>query len=149
MRDGLNAWQGTGATLGRPNFSTLLADALGRADRLDEACEIIAQALQAVQNTEERVNEAELYRLQGEIMQKQGVTSTRVEKSLQNALEIARQQAAKSVELRVAVSLGRLWAEEGKPENARTLLNDLCNWFSEGLDSVDMLEARETLGGIA
>jgi DNA-binding SARP family transcriptional activator/predicted ATPase len=149
MQEGLDAWQRTGATLGQPNFFALLADALGRADRVEEAQQVVAQALQAVQNTEERVNEAELFRLHGELLQKQGSTAVEVEKALQRALHIAGQQKAKSVELQVGICLGKQWVEQGKPEKARALLDDLCGWFSEGLESLDMTAARGIMEGIA
>jgi DNA-binding SARP family transcriptional activator/predicted ATPase len=148
INEGLEAWQSTGATLGRPNFSALLADALGKAGREVEGLKVVAQALEAAQSTEERVNEAELYRLQGELLRTQGAEVDQIENSFQKALEVARHQGAKGAELRVAVSLGKLWVNKNKSVDARALLTDLCNGLTEGADAVDFLEARAILDGI-
>jgi len=148
INEGLEAWHSTGATLGRPNFSALLADALGKAGREAEGLEVVTQALDAVKSTEEHVNEAELFRLQGELLLNQGVDAKQVEQSFRKALKVARSQGAKGAELRVAVSLGRLWVSENKSEDARALLTDLCKGLTEGTDTVDLLEARRILDGI-
>ena len=149
MHEGLDAWQGTGATLGRPNFSGLLADVLGKAGCVEEGLEVVVKALKAVHSTDERVNEAELYRLQGKLLQRQGAEVAKIESSFRKALDVARQQGAKGAELRGAVSLGKLWMDEGKPEDTRGLLLDICTWFAEGLDTVDFQEARAILEGIS
>jgi predicted ATPase len=107
----------------------------------------LAEAFAAVQRTEERYWEAELYRLQGELLgqgterpQREGA-----EANLLRALEVARGQQAKSLELRAAMSLGRFWQGQGKRDEARTLLVPVYNWFTEGFDTADLQEAKALL----
>ena len=86
-----------------------------------------------------RVNEAELYRLQGELLRKTGAGVPQIENTFQKALEIARAQGAKGVELRIAVSLGKFWVEETKPGDAQALLEEVCSWHSKGFETKDFL----------
>ena len=145
MQEGLEAWQGTGATLGRPNFFGLLAEVLGRAARMEEGLEVISQALEAIECTDERVNEVEIYRLRGELLHRQGADDESVESCLRQALDVARGQGAKGAELRVATSLARLWKQQGKLAEARIMLLDVYSWFNEGFETVDYEEARALL----
>jgi predicted ATPase/DNA-binding SARP family transcriptional activator len=145
MREGLEAWQETGATLGVPNFLGLLAEALIKAGRLEDGLDVVRQALEAIGSTQERIHEAELYRLQGEILCRQGADAKRVETSFTQALDIARRQGAKGTELRVALSLSRFWFERGHSQQARSLLSEVYAWFNEGMDSPDIQAARAFL----
>ncbi len=107
----------------------------------------MAEAFAAVQRTEERCWEAELYRLQGDWLGQDAERPQRegAEANFLRALEVARGQQAKSLELRAAMSLGRLWQEQGKRDDARTLLVLVYNWFTEGFDTADLQEAKVLL----
>ena len=104
----------------------------------------------------ERMWEAELDRLKGELMLTQSRVQrqeSRVQKEaeecFQQAIEIARQQQAKSLELRAAMSLSRLWQQQGKKTEARQMLADIYNWFTEGFDTKDLQEAKALLDELA
>jgi len=110
----------------------------------------LAEAFAAVQRTEERYWEAELYRWQGELL---GQEAERpqwegAEAHFLRALEVARSRQAKSLELRAAMSLGRLWQEQGKRDDARALLVPVYHWFTEGFDTADLLEAKALLDAL-
>ena len=106
-------------------------------------------------STRERYYEAELYRLQGELLlmltdpidisASQSTDPSQAEESFRQAIQTARSQGAKSWELRALVSLGRLHRKRGTKEEARCLLGEVCSWFSEGFDTLDAKEAKELL----
>jgi predicted ATPase len=107
----------------------------------------LAEAFAAVQRTEECYWEAELHRLQGELLA-QDVARPQLEQIETRflwALEVARDQQAKSLELRAAVCLARLWQQQGKGSAARALLAPVVNWFTEGFDTADLQEAKALL----
>jgi class 3 adenylate cyclase/predicted ATPase len=164
IRQGMASWQAIGAEQLWPSFFALLAEAYGKVGQAEEGLTVLAEALVRVNKTGERLSEAELYRLKGELtLQKFQVSSStfqapntqplapsthaeaEAEACFLKAIEIARQQQAKSLELRAAVSLVRLWQQRGKEENARQLLADLYSWFTEGFDTKDLQEARALL----
>jgi predicted ATPase len=93
--------------------------------------------------------EAELYRLKGELSLMGGEEEVAVEADFRQAMDIARRQSAKSLELRAATSLSRLWLKGGKPDEARQLLAEVYNWFTEGFDTADLLEAKALLDAMA
>ena len=111
----------------------------------------LAEAQMLVDQTEERWWEAEIYRLQGTLMFRHSIAPlVEVETCLRRALDVARRQAARSLELRAATSLARLWHDQGKHAEARDLLEPVFNWFTEGFDTPDLRDARaalEELGG--
>jgi predicted ATPase len=98
-----------------------------------------------VENTEERVNESELLWMRGELLDKLEVDVDQVESFFLKAIEVARQQGAKSSELRTIVSLGKLWKRENRLGDAKDLLKDICDWFPEGSDLTDLKEAQVLL----
>ena len=101
-------------------------------------------------STGERWAEAELYRLRGSLLlQQTGSPQAEAETSLQQALDVARRQDAKSLELRAAMSLSRLQRQQGKRKEARDLLADVYAWFTEGFDTADLLEAKALLEEVA
>jgi predicted ATPase len=105
-----------------------------------------------VDNSGERFYEAELYRLKGELtLQQSGVRSpeSEAEACFYKAVEIARKQSAKSLELRAVMSLSRLWQQQGKKAEARQLLAEIYGWFTEGFDTKDLQEARALLDELA
>jgi predicted ATPase len=146
IRQGLAAFQATGAELGRPYFLALLAEAYGRGGQAEERLSIVDEALAAVQKTGERWWEAELYRLKGVlVLVRSGEDDAEAEAHFQHAIDIARRQQAKSLELRAAMSLSRLWQQQGKREETRQLLAEIYGWFTEGFNTADLQEARALL----
>jgi predicted ATPase len=106
----------------------------------------LAEALTLVDATEERWWEGELYRCKGELLLRQlGPDAQEAEGCLHQALDIARRQEAKSLELRAAVSLARLWQQQGKQAEAYALLAPIYGWFTEGFDTADLQEAKVLL----
>ena len=153
MRQGLAACQTTGAQLMRPHFLALLADAYGRVGQAEAGLKMLAEALAVVDRTEARMYEAELYRLKGELMllqpSREGEEASgrdAAEACFLQAIAIARRQGARSLELRAAMGLGRLWQQQGKSGDARQMLAETYGWFTEGFDTVDLQEARVLLG---
>jgi predicted ATPase len=109
----------------------------------------MAEAHTLVEQHEERFWEAEVYRLRGVLLLQQPETPPEeAETWLQRALDVARRQQAKSLELRVAMSLARLWQQHGKRTEARALLAPIYGWFTEGFDTADLQEARAVLDAL-
>jgi len=146
IRQGLAPYQATGAELGRPWFLALLAEAYGKAGRAEEGLHVVAEGLAVAANIGEGFFEAEQYRLKGELLLAHSLEKQTVAEScFQHALDSARRQQAKWLELRTAVSLSRLWQHQGKRVEARALLAPICGWFTEGFDTVDFQEAKALL----
>jgi predicted ATPase len=117
---------------------------------VEEGLAVVAEALTCVNRTGERYAEAELHRLKGELLLKQTVPDAhQAEVCFQQALDVARCQQAKSWELRAAMSLSRLWQQQGKRHQARELVVPLYGWFTEGLDTADLQEAKTLLEALA
>jgi predicted ATPase len=143
---GMAAWRATGAELTRPWYLAQLAEAYWQEGQGQEGLAVLKEALTLMHTTEERWWEAELHRLQGELLLACSAEHT-VEAAVcyQQALDVARRQQAKSLELRAAMSLSRLWQRQGKREAAHQLLADVYQWFTEGFDTADLREARALL----
>ncbi len=199
MRQGLDTWQATGAELWLPYYLALLAEMYGKGGQTEEGLTVVAEALAQVDKTGERWHEAELYRLKGEILLAQEIksqksksksrksentnaTSQTLEPQLEaeacflKALEVARRQQAKSLELRAAMSLVRLRQQQAlehgagskeqgarskesgvrskeqevhtRLDEAHSMLTEVYNWFTEGFDTKDLQEAKELLEGL-
>jgi predicted ATPase len=153
MRQGLAALRKTDAQRGLPYYLALLAEGYGAVGQTDAGLRLLAEAFAAVATTAERRWEAELYRLQGELLLRlEGGTQHAArtpEACFRQALAVARQQQAKALELRAALSLGRLWQQQGKRAAAHQLLAEVYGWFREGLDTVDLQAARALLEQLA
>src|SRR5262245_26162389 len=150
MHQGIAAWQATGAALCVPYFCTLLADVSARLGHPEDGLQALAAAHTLVEQHDERWWEAEIYRLRGVLLLRQpGTPQAEAEAWLQRALDVARRQEAKSLELRAAMSLSRLWQQQGKQADARALLAPVYGWFIEGFDTADLQEARALLDGLA
>jgi TOMM system kinase/cyclase fusion protein len=146
MRQGIAGWRATGAELSVPYWSALLGEAYGQAGQAEAGLRVLAEALTVVYKTGDRHHEAELYRLKGELLLQQAMGSDdEAETCLHQALDLARHQQAKSLELRAAVSLSRLWQRQGKRDAARELLAPIYGWFTEGFDTADLQEAKALL----
>ena len=135
-----------GVKTGVPYCLTLLAEACGANGQATEGLALLAEALASVPTTGEHYWEPELYRLQGELLLTLSAERhTEAEACFQQALNVARQQQAKSLELRAATSLARLWQQRGKRTEAHELLADIYSWFTEGFDTADLSAARALL----
>jgi predicted ATPase len=148
LRQGLAAYRTTGSELQWPHLLALLAEAYGKGGQADEGLCVLAEAGATVEKTGERFYEAELYRLKGELLLAQegkGQKWGEAEESFWHALAVARRQQAKSLELRAAMSLSRLWQRQGKQDEARQLLAEVYGWFTEGFETADLREARRCL----
>ena len=145
IQQGLTGYRATGAELALSYFLGLLAVAHWKAGQAEEGLKTLGEALAVMDKSEERFDEAELYRLQGELLLALSADKhAEAEDSFRQALDIARRQQAKSWELRVARSLSRLSQQRNRAE-ARQLLWGVYNWFTEGFDTVDLQEARALL----
>jgi predicted ATPase len=123
MREGLAAWLATGGYLFRPYYLGLLAEACGKAGQVEEGLRLLAEARAAAHQTGEHFFEPELHRLMGKLrLEEVRLDVSEVENSFVRALDVARRQQAKSLELRAAASLARLWGEQGRRGEARDLL---------------------------
>jgi predicted ATPase len=148
IRQGLTDWQATGGGTHRPYHLALLAEALVRAGRVEEGLGALTEALALVHRTGEGFHGAELQRLRGEFLLRQGAAEgacREAEACFLRALTIARRQQAKSLELRAAMSLARLYQEQGRAAEARPMLVECYNWFTEGFNTPDLQVAKALL----
>jgi predicted ATPase len=130
----------------RPSVLGLLADAYGKAGQAEDGLITLDEALGLVHRTGERHGEADLYRLKGELLLAlPAAHQAEAEACFRQAIAIARSQSAKSWELRAILSLSRLYHQQGKTEEARPMLAEICSWFTEGFDTPDLQEARALL----
>jgi predicted ATPase len=175
LHQGAAGWRSQGSELWRPYWLALLAEAYGKLGQVSEGLATLTEALHVVEQTKEAFYEAELYRLKGKLtLQKFGVRSpefgvanpqplipntqhptpsTHVEAEAEvgfhTAIDIARRQQAKSLELRAVMSLSQLWQQQGRKDEARQLLAEIYGWFTEGFDTKDLQEAKALLRELA
>jgi predicted ATPase len=159
LYQGMAARRAIGEEIAQPYFLALLAEAYGSRGQAEEGLRVLAEALATVHHSEERWWEAELYRLKGALLLVQkgkrykgkgkGQKWEEAAQSFRQALAVARQQQAKSLELRAATSLARLWQQQGKRTKAYELLEPVHSWFTEGLDTADLQEAGALLDKLA
>jgi len=146
ITSGITAWRSTGGTGWVPLYLSYLARAHAELGQFDDAWRCIGEAMTAVETTNERWCEAEVNRIAGEIALKSPERDTaKAEVYFERALAVARKQQAKSLELRAAMSLARLWRDQGKRDEARALLAPVYGWFTEGFDTLDLKEAKALL----
>ena len=128
----------------------VLAEVYDRLGYPEDGLQALNEAHTLVEQHEERWWEAEVYRLQGVLLLQQTLThQEEAEACFQHALTVARRQQAKSLELRAAMSLARLWQQQGKRAEARALLAPIYGWFTEGFDTADLQEARALLAALS
>lgn len=155
IRQGLVAQQATGAAGLRSQFLGLLAEAYGKGGQAEEGLKVLAEALAFVGKSEERYYKAELHRLKGTLTLQSNVLSPRskveeeAEACFHQAIDIARRQQAKSLELRAVMSLSRLWQQQGKQHEAHQLLSEIYGWFTEGFGTKDLQDAKTLLHELA
>jgi predicted ATPase len=149
IREGIAGHRAVGAEVVVPAFLALMAEVHETLGRPADGLAAVAEALAAAERSGQYYWEAELYRLKGALAlrdEARGAAAAEdAEACFLRALEIARRQRAKSMELRAATSLGRLWAAQGKAKEAHALLSDVHGWFTEGLDTPDLVEAGALL----
>jgi predicted ATPase/class 3 adenylate cyclase len=146
MHQGLAAYRATGTAVAQSYLLALLAEAYMKGGQAEEGLSILAEALTAVDQHGERFYEAELCRLKGELLLTGSAAQpAEAETCFHQALAIARRQQAKSLQLRAAMSLSRLWQQQGKRDEARKLLAPIYSWFTEGFDTADLQEAKALL----
>jgi predicted ATPase len=151
LREGLTAWQATGAETHRTYFLGLLAEALGRGGQIEEGLRVLAEALTLMHTTGTVFYGAELHRLKGEFILRQAATEAKLheaETCFRLALAIARHQHAKSLELRAAMSLTRLYQKQDRQAEARPMLAECYDWFTEGFHTADLQEAKAILASL-
>lgn len=169
IRQSLAAQQAIGAQVGHPAFLVMLAEACQKAGQIDESLIVLDEALLDIDTTGDRFHESEIYRLKGESLlmreakrSDQPVASeaalageaessvvAEAEGCFNQAVRIARQQSAISLELRAVMSMSRLWQRQGKKEKARQELSKIYGYFTEGFETADLVEARELLNEMA
>jgi predicted ATPase len=162
MQQGMASFLTTGAELGRLDHFSRLAAAYGKVGQIEEGLAVLAEALDVVAKTGARANEAEFYRLKGELTLQSKVQSlkSKVEEEAEGyflkAIEIAQKQQAKSLELRAVMSLVRLRQLQSRQHEARAkldeahqMLSEVYNWFTEGFDTKDLQEAKVLLNELA
>ena len=150
LRRGLAAYRSTGAEVAETYLLSLLAEAEGTVGDSEQALATVDEALQLAGTTGVRCWEPELHRLKGQFqLQRERANARAAEDSFRKAIEVAREQEAKSWQLRAATSLARLWAEHGRRARARDLLAPVYGWFTEGFDTADLKEAKALLDELA
>ena len=146
ITSGLTSLRSTGATLYEPRHQSFLAMAYAELGQPDDAWRCIDDAIDKVKKSKEKWCEAEVHRIAGEIALKSTEPDTaKAEAYFDRALAVARQQQAKSWELRTAMSMARLWRDQGKRQEACDLLAPVYGWFTEGFDTLDLKEAKALL----
>jgi predicted ATPase len=146
LTSGIAAWRSTGSTMWLPLRLSQLASAHADLGQFDDAWRCIGETMSAVEATKERWFEAEVNRTAGEIeLLSRDPDAAKAEAYFQRALAVARKQQAKSWELRAAMSMARLWRDQGKRDEARDLLAPVYGWFTEGFDTLDLKEAKALL----
>ena len=173
MQQGLTARKGTGAELAQPYFLALQAEVYGKLRQREQALPLLSKALATRSAGGQQRQEAELYRLKGELTLQGGTrdwgletsspfsqapslkpqvsraVAQEAEECFLKAIAIAQKQQAKSLELRATTSLARLWQSQGKTAEARQILAEIYGWFTEGFDTKDLLEAKSLLDELA
>jgi predicted ATPase len=142
LRHAIHTFTETGAHIRLPVYFSLLAQACLKVERWEEGLDALEQALAESLQNDEHWWDAEIHRLRGELMRAQGAAPGEVEAAFQRALEIAQAQQARSLELRAATSLARLWQANSRSSDAKHLLTQVYAWFAEGFDTPDLQTAR-------
>lgn len=151
VQQGLAAHRATGARVGLCRWLGLLGELYGHAGQFDAGRTVLEEAYAVVHQDGMSAFVAELHRIQGDFLLQKGSRrqENEAEAYFQQALAVARQQQARAYELRSAMSLARLWRRQGKPHAARELLGPIYDWFTEGLDTADLRDARALLEDLA
>ena len=150
ITSGVTAMRSTGTTMWMPLWLSYLARANAETGQFDAATRCIGETMTAVETAKERWCESEVHRIAGEIaLLSREPDAAKAEVCFERALGVARAQQAKSWELRAATSLARLWRDQGRRDEARTLLAPIYDWFTEGFDTRDLKEAKALLDALS
>ena len=150
ITSGITTYRSTSSRVYLPFFLAHLSKAHAELGQFDDAWRCIGEAMTAVETTKERWYEAEINRIKGEIALKlPQLGSSQAGAYFERALTVARAQQAKSWELRAAMSMARLWHDQGMREKARALLAPIYGWFTEGFDTLDLKQAKVLLDVLA
>jgi predicted ATPase len=145
----INVLRSTGVTVWMPMYLASLARAYAELDQFDEAWRCVREAMATIEKSKEKWCEAEVNRMAGELVLSPEPDAAKAEAYFKRALVIAREQQAKSWELRAATSMARLWRAQGKLNEARDLLAPVYGWFTEGFDTLDLKQAKALLAELA
>jgi predicted ATPase len=150
IREGLAAFRSTGTRASLPYCLSMLVEACIKSGRVDDGLSALTEALAAADEQEDRSWEAEMHRLKGELLLKQNnLNAAKAQSCFERAIEVARKQSAKSFELRATTGLSRLLASQGRREEARAMIAEIYNWFTEGFDTADLKDAKALLDQLA
>jgi DNA-binding winged helix-turn-helix (wHTH) protein/predicted ATPase len=150
LTSGIVAYRSTEARMCLPLYLSYLAKAHAELGQFDDAWRRVGEAMTEIETTKERWQEAEVHRVAGEIaLMSPGAGTAKAQAYFERALQIARQQQAKSWELHAAMSLARLLRDQGKRDEGRNLLAPVYGWFTEGFDTRDLKEAKALLDALA
>ncbi|MBV9201566.1 MAG: AAA family ATPase [Alphaproteobacteria bacterium] len=149
MRRSATERSATGATWWQIRYLCMLAETCGQHDRDEEGLAAVAEATELMERTHGHIWKAELTRIEGELRRQQREAAGEIEARFQKSLSIARDQNARAFELRAAMSLARLWREQGRRDEAHDLLAALYAWFTEGFDTPDLKDAKRLLDELA
>ena len=150
MRQGMATLRAIGVGVLLPRDHTILAEAYGESGQAEEGLRLLAEALTTADHQGMHLWEPELYRIKGELLLRQRVPDApEAERCFRQAHDSAHRQEAKSLELRAAMSLSRLWQQQGKRDQACELLAPIYGWFTEGFDTADLQDAKALLAKLA
>jgi tetratricopeptide (TPR) repeat protein len=145
LHKGVEECRRIGSEVGMPRMNALLAEDFGEEVGLEEGLRLVAEGLRMAYDHADRQWEAELHRVQGELLGGHGAEDAEVERCFRQAIEIARRQQARSLELRAAMNLARLLRQQGKTAESLKALEEVYGWFTEGFDTPDLKEAKALL----
>ncbi len=145
MLEGLATWREMGMVCLVPYWHALIAEIHGQLEQPEKGLALIEESFEIVNKTDHRMWEAELHRIKGELLLMQSKAESEIEACYKKAMEVARAQEAKSLELRAVMSLSRLWQSQGKNKEAKEMLDKIYSWFTEGFKTKDLREAKQLL----
>jgi predicted ATPase len=148
IRQGMAVWREMGTKQAELQHLVMLAESYKTGGQIGAGSSVLAEALAITHTSEDRYYEAEVYRLRGELLFEEGNRFEAAEENFLQALNVARQQGAKSLELRAVMSLCRLWQKRGKREEAHRMLTEIYRWFTEGFETPDLQEAQALLDAL-
>jgi DNA-binding SARP family transcriptional activator/predicted ATPase len=149
LRRGLKSWQATGTELARSTFLTFLGWGYGVNGEVDKGLQVLNEAADEMTRSGDRLIETELHRLRGELLRLHGAKTEEIETCYQRAIEIAKRQRAKTFELKAKMDLCRSWAKQGKKEKARRRLKSIFDDFTEGFDTLLLMNANTLLAELS
>jgi predicted ATPase len=149
MQQGIVILDANNVAYHRPYYTSLLAQIHARTGDVRLALALCTYARERAQRTEDHIWEAELHRIEGEVRRIAGHAPTEVEECLDRALDVSQRQGAKIFELRAATALARLWRDEGRGVESRDLLAPVYGWFTEGFDTLDLIDAKSLLAELS